>query len=75
MKELVQNSLVDGKAEDIVILDLHGKTDIADYMVVASGTSSRHTVSLAEKLIERVKKTPDFAVISVEGMREGEWAS
>ena len=54
--ELVESSLDDDKAEDIVIIDLDGKTTIADYMIVASGRSSRQVGSMADHLSERLKK-------------------
>jgi nicotinate (nicotinamide) nucleotide adenylyltransferase/ribosome silencing factor RsfS/YbeB/iojap len=63
-------SLEDGKAEDIVTIDLAGKTLIADYMVVASGRSARQVVSLAEHLIEALPKKWRSAV---EGKAQGDW--
>ena len=64
------SSLEDGKAEDIVTIDLAGKTLIADYMVVASGRSARQVVSLAEHLIEVL---PKKWRASVEGKAQGDW--
>jgi nicotinate-nucleotide adenylyltransferase len=62
------DSLEDGKAEDIVTIDLAGKTTIADYMVIASGRSARQVTSLTEHL-ER-----DLPVrVAVEGKTLGEW--
>jgi len=63
-------SLEDGKAEDIVTIDLAGKTLIADYMVVASGRSARQVASLAEHLIEML---PKKARAAVEGKAQGDW--
>jgi nicotinate (nicotinamide) nucleotide adenylyltransferase/ribosome silencing factor RsfS/YbeB/iojap len=63
-------SLEDGKAENIVTIDLAGKTLIADYMVVASGRSARQVVSLAEHLIEAL---PKKWRASVEGKSHGDW--
>ena len=63
-------SLEDGKAEDIVTIDLAGKTLIADYMVVASGRSARQVISLAEHLIETL---PKKWRASVEGKTQGDW--
>ena len=54
--EIVKTTLYDNKAEDVVVLDLKGKTSIAEYMVIASGTSQRHVASLAEKVHENLKK-------------------
>ena len=45
--EIVTKTLDDNKAEDVVVMDLKGKTSIASYMVIASGTSQRHVASLA----------------------------
>jgi ribosome-associated protein len=53
--DLVTGSLADDKALDPVVIDLEGKTNIADYMVVATGTSQRHIVSMGEKLVERLR--------------------
>lgn len=48
-------SLDDGKAEDIVVMDLQGKTSIANYMIIASGTSQRHVAALAEQVQMKLK--------------------
>lgn len=48
-------SLEDDKAIEAVVIDLAGKTTIADHMVVATGTSQRHLASMAEKLLDRLK--------------------
>ena len=53
--KIIQETLDDGKAEDVVTIDLRGKTSIANQMVVASGTSQRHVASLAEKVQENLK--------------------
>ncbi|GAA6165767.1 hypothetical protein NBRC116590_34710 [Pelagimonas sp. KU-00592-HH] len=68
----VLSSLEDDKAEDIVQVDLRGKSSMADYMVICSGRSSRQVAAISEKLIERVKQ--DFNRISkVEGKETGDW--
>jgi len=67
LRQIIDN-LEDGKAEDIVTIDLAGKTTFADYMVVASGRSARQVISLTEHL-ER-----DLAGhVAVEGKRQGDW--
>ncbi len=53
--EIIEKTLDDNKAEDVVVIDLRGKTSIANQMVVASGTSQRHVASLAEKVQENLK--------------------
>ena len=47
--KLVETSLEDDKATNIVVIDLSGKSDIADYMVVASGTSARHVGAICQR--------------------------
>ncbi|QUS36916.1 ribosome silencing factor [Falsirhodobacter algicola] len=65
-------SLDDDKAEEIVQIDLRGRSDMADYMVICSGRSSRQVASIAEKLMENVKQ--DFGRLSkVEGKDTGDW--
>jgi len=68
--ELIKRTLEDGKAEDIVTIELAGKTTIADQMVIASGRSARQVVALAERLDEVL--SPRMR-ISVEGKTQGDW--
>lgn len=72
LKDLIQKSLDDDKGQDIQVIDLSGQTALADYIVVASGTSSRHITSMAEKLCERLsaRGTKD---IRTEGMQQANW--
>jgi len=65
--DLVRRSLEDDKAIEPVVVPLEGKTDIADWMVVATGTSSRHITSMAEKLLDRMKQG-GHGWASVEGL-------
>lgn len=65
-------SLDDNKAEDVVVIDLNGKTSIADYMVIACGTSQRHVGSMAGHLRERLKASAS-RVPSVEGETHCDW--
>ncbi len=69
---LVTESLEADKALDPAIIDLRGKTTIADWMVVVTGTSARHIATLAEKLEARLEAA-GFEVLSVEGLREAQW--
>jgi ribosome-associated protein len=64
--------LEDAKAEDIVTIDLNGKSAIADGMVVASGRSSRHVGAIVEQLEKKLKET-GFADLRIEGMPQGDW--
>ncbi len=68
---IVQKSLDDGKAEDITVIDLEGKSSIANYMVVASGTSNRHVASLAENIQLKLKEQ-GYKSIS-EGEEKADW--
>ena len=68
---IVQKVLDDNKAEDIKVIDLKGKTSIAEQMVVASGTSNRHVASMAEKLLETLKKEGFKA--TAEGLEKADW--
>ena len=68
--EIVTRSLEDDKALDPVVVDLAGKTTIADHMVVATGTSQRHIASMAEKLLDRLK-AEGLANYGAEGLEEG----
>ena len=71
--ERITQALDDGKAEDIVVIDLLGKSSIADHMVIATGRSQRQVSALAERVIgalnEKGKPRP-----AAEGMRQGDWA-
>lgn len=70
--QLVEKTLDDHKAIDRVTLDIRGLTDIADYMVIASGGSGRQVKALANYLLEEAKKA-GCPVISVEGRDQSEW--
>lgn len=68
----VLESLNDNKAEEIVQIDLRGKTAMGDYMVICSGRSSRQVAALAEKVTEDLKA--DYGVLSkMEGKEIGDW--
>ncbi|TWT02920.1 ribosome silencing factor [Reyranella sp. CPCC 100927] len=72
MQKLVLASLADDKAEDIVVLDLAGKSTVADAMVVCSGRSSRQVAAIADHLAERLK-TDGHKGVRVEGKAQGDW--
>lgn len=66
-------ALLDGdKAEDIVVIDLDGKSAIADAMVVATGRSQRHIGAMAEHLLHMLKEN-GLVGIRPEGLRQGDW--
>ncbi len=69
---MVLKSLEDAKAEDPVLIDLTGKSPLADYMVVATGRSQRHVSAIAERLIGDLKDA-GCGTIRVEGQRAADW--
>jgi len=70
--KIVATSLDDDKAEDIVSIDLRGKSSIADYMVIATGRSSRQLAAMAQHLDEKLTKL-GIKDVAVEGMTQGDW--
>lgn len=72
LKDLIVSSLDADKGVDIQVIDLDGHSALADYIVVASGTSSRHIVSMAEKLSERLTARGTKG-IRTEGMAQANW--
>ncbi len=70
--DIVQQALDDYKAVDVVTLDINELTDIADTMVICSGTSKRHVQSMADHVALQAK-TAGFPPIGVEGQTHGEW--
>jgi ribosome-associated protein len=63
---------LDSKATDVVLLDLKPVTDVTDYFLIASGTSDTHVRSVAEHVMEELKKD-GHAVNHVEGLSQGRW--
>jgi len=70
--KIVETSLDGDKAEDIVAIDLRGKSTIADYMVIATGRNSRQLAAMASHLDEKLTKA-GVARVSVEGKNQGDW--
>ncbi|MDC0234485.1 ribosome silencing factor [Candidatus Pelagibacter sp.] len=72
LKSVVVHTLDLNKAQDIVTIDLKDKSSMADYMIIASGTSSRHIQSLSEQVLEKLK---DNGMINskIEGKDSNEW--
>jgi len=71
-KKIVIDALEDLKAVNIVTLDVTGLTDVMDFLIIASGTSSRHVKSLADNVCLRAKQR-DLRPLGVEGEDAGEW--
>ena len=72
MLSLILQELDDDKAEEIVTIDLEGKSDIADVMVIASGRSQRHVGAMADKVLRRLKET-GFGAARCEGQPASDW--
>jgi ribosome-associated protein len=70
--ETVLASLEDSKAENIVSIDIQGKSSLADYMVVASGRSHRHVAAVADHLLKALKDA-GLGNARVEGMASADW--
>nr|WP_245243070.1 ribosome silencing factor [Pararhodobacter sp. SW119] len=70
--DLILHSLEDDKAEDIVQIDLRGRSSMADHMVIASGRSSRQVSAIAQKLLDRLKEKLRLSA-RVEGKETGDW--
>lgn len=72
LKALIEKSLDSDKALDIVTVDLHDQTALADYMIIASGTSSRHVGALANKLKKSLEEA-HVKNIKIEGLPAADW--
>jgi len=72
LRKQVLAALDELKAKDVKEIDVRGKTSIADILVIASGTSTRHVKSLADEVVRFVKKA-GMMPLGVEGQREAEW--
>ena len=72
LKKIVVNTLDLNKAQDIVTIDLKDKSSMADYMIIASGTSSRHIQSLSEQVLEKLKNN-GVKNSKIEGKESSEW--
>jgi len=70
--KVVEGALDEMKALQVKVLDVRKLTDIADTLIIASGTSDRHVRSIAERVLEHAKKA-GFRAMGVEGQRDGEW--
>ena len=66
LKNKIIKKLDSNKALDVVTIDLEGKSSIADYMIIASGTSSRHIQALSEQVVEELKKM-EYLIVRLKG--------
>ena len=72
LKQIVINTLDINKAQDIISIDLKDKSSMADFMIIASGTSSRHIQSLSEQVLEKLKNN-GVKDSKIEGKESMEW--
>ena len=72
LKQIIINTLDINKAQDIVSIDLKDKSSMADYMIIASGTSSRHIQALSEQVLEKLKDN-GIQNSKIEGKESNEW--
>jgi ribosome-associated protein len=72
LHERILESLDGDKAEDVVTIDLHGRSSLADALVIASGRSSRHVASIAENLARRLKEA-GYGSRPIDGLPQGDW--
>ena len=70
--KLVLTQRDDDQAQDIVTIDLKGKSSIADHMVIASGRSTRQVAAIAQKLAEKIKQA-GFGPVKLEGLPAADW--
>ena len=72
MISIVQAALDDMKAKDVVEIDVTGKSTVTDRMIIASGTSKRHVMSIGQHVQEQVKAS-GVLPMGIEGLEVGEW--
>jgi ribosome-associated protein len=72
LRDLVASILDDHKAEDIVVIDLKGKSSIADFMIIATGRSNRQVAAVAQHIVSRLKEL-GIKGITPEGLRQRDW--
>ena len=72
LTQLAVDALDDLKAVDVRVIDVRGKSNVTDVMVVATGTSARHVKSLAENVVDKMKETGERP-LGIEGEDVGEW--
>lgn len=73
LRDLVLQVLDDAKAQDVEVFDLRDRNTFSDFMVVASGTSSRQNKAMADRLTMKIKELGLPAPLGVEGQQDGEW--
>ena len=72
LKSIILNTLDSNKASDIIAIDLKDKSSMADFMIIASGTSSRHIQALSEQVLEKLKEN-GVKNSRIEGKESNDW--
>ena len=72
LKNIIINTLDFNKAFDVILIDLKNKSSMADYMIIASGTSSRHIQALSEQILEKLKDN-GIKNSRIEGKESSDW--
>lgn len=72
MKQVVLNALDDMKADNVCVMDVRERTSVTDFMVIASGTSSRHVKSIADNVVDEIKKSGGRP-LGIEGGATNDW--
>ncbi len=72
LKDKICQAIDDAKGFDIKIMDVRGQSDVTDFMIVASGTSSKHVASVADRVAEAMREQGE-KVFGVEGKGGGDW--
>ena len=72
MYRKIQKILTDNKAKDVIRINLKGKSSIAEFMIIRSGTSNRHVIALSNHLLDALKKE-NLNTLSIEGKSNGDW--
>ena len=70
--KIIKKSLNDEKIIDLKIIDIKKRITFANYIIVGSGSSNRHIISMAKKIIEKIKKELNLN-LSIEGLENSEW--
>ena len=72
LSEVCNHSLIDSKAEDLLVLDIENISSFADKIIIATATSNRHAISISEKLVDCLKENK-FNILGVEGEIDSGW--
>jgi len=72
LRDIILKSLDEDQADDVLAIDLEGKSSIADFMIIASGRNARHVVAIADHILSKLKDE-GLGKIKVEGITNGDW--